>query len=108
MYTTTITQAEVFAGIVILPVGRRRYALSAVAEDAFENDFASRIWPFDSNAAEAYAKIFAARRGAGLHIEPPDLMIAAIALSRRARVVTRNVGDFDGCGIEVVNPWDNA
>ena len=33
-------------------------------------------------------------------------MIAAIALSRDASVVTRNVGDFDGCGVAVIDPWD--
>jgi predicted nucleic acid-binding protein len=33
-------------------------------------------------------------------------MIAAIALSRGAIVVTRNVGDFDGCGVTVINPWE--
>jgi predicted nucleic acid-binding protein len=33
-------------------------------------------------------------------------MIAAIALSRGASVVTRNVRDFEGCGVAVINPWD--
>lgn len=106
--TTTITQAEVLAGIAILPLSRRKHELSSAAQDAFENDFAGKIWPFDTVAAEAYADVFAARRRAGLHIEPPDLMIAAIALSRDAAVVTRNVGDFDGCGVAVINPWEQA
>jgi predicted nucleic acid-binding protein len=34
----------------------------------------------------------------------PDLMIAAIALSRDLRVVTRNVRDFEGCGVAVIDP----
>ena len=33
-------------------------------------------------------------------------MIAAIAASHDASVVTRNVGDFDDCGVAVINPWD--
>ncbi len=33
-------------------------------------------------------------------------MIAAIARARGLRVATRNVGDFAGTGVEVVNPWD--
>lgn len=105
LHTTTVTQAEILAGIAILPPGSRRHELSSAAQDAFENDFAEKIWPFDTTAAEIYADIFAARRRAGLHIEPPDLMIASIALSQDAAVVTRNVGDFDGCGVEVINPW---
>jgi predicted nucleic acid-binding protein len=33
-------------------------------------------------------------------------MIAAIALSQGASGVTRNVADFEACGIAVVNPWN--
>ena len=36
---------------------------------------------------------------------PLILMIAAIALSQGASGVTRNVADFEACGIAVVNPW---
>ena len=35
-------------------------------------------------------------------------MIAAIALSVGMAVATRNVADFEGCGIEVINPWAAA
>src|ERR1700740_863522 len=96
LYTATICQAELLAGIAILPIGRRRDNLADAAERMFVDTLTGKIWSFDTNAAKAYGEIFAARRHAGLHIEPPDLMIAAIALSRDAAVVTRNVGDFDG------------
>ena len=36
---------------------------------------------------------------------PFDPMIAAIARSLGASVVTRNTADFDGCAVEVINPW---
>jgi hypothetical protein len=106
LFTSTICQAEMLAGIVALPEGRRRRDLAVAAHAMFEGSFAGRIWPFDTVAAEAYAEIFAGRRRAGRRAEPVDLMIAAIALSRDAAVVTRNVRDFDGCGITVVNPWN--
>jgi predicted nucleic acid-binding protein len=35
-----------------------------------------------------------------------DLMIAAVARSQGASVVTRNVDDFEACGVGIVNPWD--
>lgn len=105
LYTAAVCQAELLAGIAVLPVGRRRDNLAGAARRMFANTLPGKVWPFDTDAAEAYADIFAARRRVGLHIEPPDLMIAAIALSRDAAVVTRNVGDFDGCGAAVINPW---
>jgi toxin FitB len=106
LYTGAICQAELLAGIAVLPTGCRRSNLAGTAQKMFSGIFSGKIWPFDSAAAEAYAEIFARRRSAGRHIEPPDLMIAAIALSRDASVVTRNVGDFEDCGVEVINPWD--
>jgi toxin FitB len=104
--TSAICQAEMLAGIAALPDGRRRRELSVTARAVFDSDFVGKIWPFDTPSAEAYAEIFAARRRAGRHIEPPDLMIAAIALSRGASVVTRNVRDFEDCGIAIINPWE--
>jgi predicted nucleic acid-binding protein len=35
-----------------------------------------------------------------------DLMLAAIARAHGASVVTRNVADFEGVGVAIVNPWD--
>lgn len=105
VYTASICQAEILAGITSLPNGRRRDRLEITAGAMFGEDFNDKIWSFDSAAAEAYAEIFGARRRLGRHIKPTDLMIAAIALSRGAAVVTRNAADFDGCGITVINPW---
>jgi hypothetical protein len=66
---------------------------------------ADRILPFDSNAAEVYARIAASRRAIGKTISEPDAQIAAIAHSRGAALATRNTADFEHCGIKVVNPW---
>jgi predicted nucleic acid-binding protein len=32
-------------------------------------------------------------------------MIAGIVRSRGATLATRNVRDFEGCGVEVIDPW---
>ncbi len=71
-----------------------------------EVDFAGRILCFDSPAAVAYAALDANRRKAGCPISQADAQIAAIARSRGAKLATRNVPDCEGCGIEIVNPWD--
>jgi predicted nucleic acid-binding protein len=71
----------------------------------FAEDFADRVLPFDSAAAQAFAAIAAARRRKGRPIGDLDGQIAAIARSRGAAVATRNVSDFADCGIEVFDPW---
>ena len=105
LYTTTITEAEILAGIAYLPDGERRRSLSGAAERAFGVMFAGRVLPFDREAAQAYASIAAARRAVGHPISHADCQIAAIARSVGASVVTRDSDGFQGCGVDVINPW---
>lgn len=62
---------------------------------------------FNSDAAAAYADIAVARRSEGRPISQFDAQIAAIARSTGSAVATRNVVDFEGCGIDLVNPWQH-
>jgi len=102
----SITEAELRLGIALLPPGKRRDALSEAIEGLINTDFRGRILPFDSASAAEFAEIVATRRRAGRPISLADAQIAAIARSRGARVATRNVDDFAGAGVELVNPWD--
>ncbi len=106
LFTTTVCQAEILAGIGIMPEGRRRRGLEAAAKAIFANAFDGRILPFDTDAASAYADLYAVRRKAGRPSAPLDLMIAAIARASGATMVTRNIADFEGCGLALINPWD--
>ena len=106
LYTTSITQAEILHGIMLLPTGRRRNALEAAARALFDHDFGGRVLPFGSDAAHPYARIAAERRRAGRPISQFDAQIAAIAHSAGAVIATRNVADYDATGVEVINPWD--
>jgi predicted nucleic acid-binding protein len=106
LFIATICQAEILAGIAVMPEERRRLTLEAAAQAMFTEDFPGRVLTFDLEAAVAYAVILAARRRIGRPTATIDLMVAAIARSQGASVVTRNVSDFEGCGIAVVNPWD--
>jgi len=105
VFTTTLTQAEIFYGLALLPEGRRRDDLTAAARPIFEIDLVGRVLPFDTDAADAYPAIAAGRRHSGHPISQIDAQIAAIARSRGARLATRNVADFADCGITVVDPW---
>ena len=105
VFISVITEAELRYGVAILPMGRRRDRIAAEVENMLKEDFARRILPFESEAASFYAEIGAGRRTAGLPISHADCQIAAIARCRGAAIATRNVGHFEHCGIEVINPW---
>lgn len=63
---------------------------------------------FDEAAAEEYGAIRAHLDRAGTPIGPNDLMIAAIARSRRLIVVTHNVGEFSRVPGLQVEDWQVA
>lgn len=105
LFTASPCQAEILAGIAVMPQGRRRHILEAAARVIFAEDFADRVLPFDTAAAHAYADIVAVRRRAGRPIATIDLMIAAIARVNDASVVTRDSAGFAGCGLTVIDPW---
>ena len=106
LYFTTIGEAELRYGVAILPSGKRRTALTRAIEGILEEDFRDRILPFDRPAASAYAAIAADRRALGRPISQFDCQIAAIARAHGASVATRNTSDYESCGVDLLNPWD--
>lgn len=105
LFVTAVTQAEILYGIGLLPKGRRRDRIAIAAKAMFDEDFNERILAFNSDAATAYADIAVDRRNTGRPISQFDAQIAAIARSTGAALATRNVADFEGCAIELINPW---
>ena len=105
LHVTTITEAELFFGAERLPAGKQRRQLEANLEQMFRLQFNNRVLPFDSAAARNFAEIAVLKKRVGRHYHYPDTQIAAIARSRGAAVATRNVGDFEHCGIQVIDPW---
>lgn len=107
LFVTAINQAEILYGIRLLPDGRRRSAFEVAAKAMFEEDFASRVLAFGHDAAEAYAGIAATRRRLGRPMPQFDAQIAAIVRSTGATLATRNVADFAGCDLTVIDPWQH-
>ena len=105
MFLTAVSEAELRYGVAIAPAGRRKGALEAAMTRWLDVGFGERILPFDSVAARAYAEIAADRRQTGRPIGEADCRIAAICRQRGAVLITRNVRDFQGTGVEVVDPW---
>jgi predicted nucleic acid-binding protein len=105
LFTTSITEAEIFLGIELLPRGKRRDSLLSDAEAMFTKDLDGRILGFDSDSGRLFARIVAHRRALGRPINHPDAQIAAIVKLRNAKLATRDVADFTDCGIDLIDPW---
>jgi predicted nucleic acid-binding protein len=108
LHATSVTKAEILLGIASLPAGRRKAGLAEAAERLFAQLLAGRVIPFDAIAAEHYAEVVTGRRRLGRPMGIVDAQIAAIALTAGASVATRDVAGFEGCGVEIINPWTAA
>jgi len=106
LFVSAVTHAEMVLGARLLPVGKRQQRLQDALRGLFEDDFANRVLPFDGGSVDCYAEIVVARRRAGRPISQFDAQIAAIALQNGLALATRNLRDFEGCGVRLLNPWD--
>lgn len=104
LYTTSVTLAEIEYGIERLPDGHRKELFRSTAAEVF-TAFDEAVLPFDRMAAMRYAGVVAKRELAGAPIDGFDAQIAAICLARHASLATRNVKDFTGTGVTVIDPW---
>lgn len=105
LFTTAVTRGEMLYGVLILPDGQRKMHLQQEVAAIFAVEMAGRVLPYDEAAADAHAAIAAMRRAQGHPVDQSDAMIAGIARSHGAMLATRNVRDFEDCGIPLVDPW---
>jgi len=108
LFFSAVGEAELRFGAALLAAGRRRDTLVSAIERMLRDAFENRILTFNSDAARSYAVIAAARRSVGRSVPSIDCQIAAIAHSRNMAVATRNVRDFEGMDVEVIDPWTVA
>jgi toxin FitB len=101
LYLSAITRLELEIGIQRME--RKDPAQGAVLRawaQAVLKQFEGRVLPFTDVTAQHCA---------GLHVPDPrsfrDSMIAATAIEHGFTVVTRNVGDFAGAGVQLVDPF---
>jgi len=106
LYLSAVTIGELRKGFAILPDGKRRSQL----EEWFERNllplFAGRILPLTQEVAAQWGQLDARRHLNGRPLNTADGMIAATALEHGLTLVTRNVKDFEGLGVSILNPWE--
>lgn len=105
VYLSAVTIGELCEGFQKLPPSYRRTAFERWFRIYVEDAFASRILPYDKEAAKRWADIMA-RTSAEGHPRPAiDTMIVAIADLHGMIVVTRNERDMRYTGVPLLNPF---
>jgi len=105
---SVVTCGELRKGIEVLAAGRRRSELEAWYCHNLLNKFSGRVLPLTQGIAERWGALEAARQLIGHPIQSTDAQIAATAVEFGLSLVTRNVRDFEGLGVAIVNPWDDT
>ena len=98
--------AEVWYGLYVLPEGKRKQQLQLRFEQFTKNAFSYRILDFTEQAAKNYARVMGDKHHAGRPMSVPDGQIAAISLANGFALATRNIKDFEDCGVELLNPFE--
>ena len=104
LWLSVIVVEELELGVQLLPEGRRRDALREWLTRILA-EFGDRISPVARREAEWAAAFQARVHRSGGELELGDALIAGTAMANELTLVTRNVRDFEGLGIDVFNPW---
>lgn len=108
IYISSVTLCEIEFGLALMPAGKRRDALLSSTRELVRVDFEGRCLNLDANCSAAYGQLAATQQQNGRACSTEDAMIAAIALSQKYTLVTRNTKDFEGiAGLRLLDPWIN-
>ena len=99
----SVVVAERYQGAHNAPKEQRVRLLAEV--DHFIREFGENVFPFDAEAAKVWGEYVSRPALKRKPRSYPDTQIAAIALSRRLTVVTRNTQDFPE--VPVLNPFED-
>lgn len=106
LFLSSITVAELRAGVEAAPDGRKKETLREKLEGDFLPLFTGRVLAFENSCTQVYAEISALNRRAGVGVSFPDALVAAIAATNVMSVATRDTRPFVSSGVSVINPWD--
>jgi toxin FitB len=107
-HLSVVTLGEIRQGVARLPQSRRRAQLEAWLELQLPARFARRILDVDAQVADRWGQLTAEARRKGRPLATVDALLAATALHHNLTLVSRNVSDFAGALVPVMNPWDAA
>jgi len=106
LFLSVVTIGEIRKGLIVMPQGRRRTELEAWFHTDLLIWFSNRILPVTHSIADRWGILEGECQLRGTPLNTADGLIAATALEHNLTIVTRNVKDFAGLGVVLLNPWD--
>ena len=103
LYLSVLTLGEIRKGVEALPDPPRRLVLLDWLETELPAFFSGRILPIDAAVADRWGRLVAQ---AGRPLPAIDSLLAATASQHGLILVTRNLRDVQGLGVQVLSPWD--
>lgn len=108
LFISVVTIAEIRDGIERMPAGAKRERIDEWLTGMLPDRFEGRMLAIDPETAISCGHVMARIRSLGRVVDVMDAFIAATALCHGLTLVTRNVADFQGLGLSIINPWDGA
>ncbi|WP_413989916.1 type II toxin-antitoxin system VapC family toxin [Labrys okinawensis] len=105
-FVSVISLAEIRRGIALMDEGRRKTELAAWLAHDLPQRFAGRVLSVNTDVALAWGDLMGHARKKGVGLASLDAFIAATAHAHGLVLATRNINDFQGFGLDLLNPWD--
>ena len=101
MAISAVTLEEAHFGLAWQPNTRKLALFNALVERLHA------VYPITPNIAQRGGVMRGHFQAQGITRSAPDMLIAATAIEHQLVLATRNVRDFLGCGVQIVNPFDD-
>ena len=106
-FISVVSIAEIRRGVALMDSGRKRDALEEWLAHDLPQRFDSSVIPVEGSVALAWGDLMALAKRSGRGLASMDGLIAATAIAHHLTLATRNTKDFEGFGIEIIDPWDS-
>lgn len=104
-FISVVSIAEIRRGIALMDDGRKRDALAEWLARDLPERFAQRVLCVDEAVALAWGDLMGLAKRKGRGLSSMDCLVAAAAIAKDLTLATRNTRDFEGFGVELIDPW---
>ena len=105
LYVSALTLGEINQSIEKLPGGKKKGDL-ILWFDSLKKSLGDHILPIDPEVTLKWGEITARSKFRGITHHVIDSLIGATAIVHDAVLVARNVQDFKGLDIKIIDPWE--